>query len=179
MGLRNGAMPGRPALPNGQIAIFLHQHPKKGVVGKPGGVFQQKLAEVGGPRGVPSPVPPQKTIERGLQQRALERLRLRVMDTTPAQFRQQPRPGQLLEFPRRQVRQMARRHRDRAGFDGQRTDGVVRAVVVACFVDGESLKNTQMVARAPIDHLPDAFGVTETKIVFGANGKNRFKNACQ
>ena len=73
----------------------------------------------------------------------------------------------------------ARRNGKGRRIDGQRTDGVVRAVVVAGFVDGQRLENVQAVLMAPIHHLPDAVGIANAEVLFRADGEDRFQNAGQ
>ena len=70
---------------------------------------------------------------------------------------------------------MLRRHRDGHGVNGQRTDRVVGAVVVAGFVNRQRLKNAHPMAGAPFHHLPDARGVAHPEVLPGANGGHRLK----
>ena len=172
-------MLGRPAVPGGEAAVLLHQHAEQGVVGQPVGVLHQERAELQRALGFAVEMPLEEALEGGFEQLALERLDAGIIDRPAAQFGQQLRAGQLLEFRRRQIGNVARRYGDGGRLDGQRAEGVVGAVVVADLVDGQGLEDVQPVAVAPVNHLAHALGVADAEVVFGANGKDRLQNAGQ
>ncbi len=118
-GATRAAMLFQPALPFGCETVFLHQNAKERVVGKPVGIFHEEGAESLCARGLAIEMALEKISKRRFQQRALERLDLRIIHRPNTEFRQEFGLGDLLELRRRQVRDQFRRNGNGRRFDGQ------------------------------------------------------------
>jgi hypothetical protein len=74
---------------------------------------------------------------------------------------------------------MFRRDGDGCRIERERTDGIVRRVVVAGFIDRQHLQYRDAVLGAPINHLPHPIRVPDAEIVFRADGEDRAQNASE